>query len=318
METPSQSECRLSFIHWLNELNATFIWTILQVDKCLITQPINFKFDHSYLDQAIDAKRLYGIFLLNPQLSLEEGIDYINSFERKKQIGYVGMRLNPALFPAGESLSGEKGKALYNAAGLAGFPINVMCFTGGVAKYISDLVELINAHPDTKLIIDHMGFFVQEGKISEDSWLKLLSLSMYPQVYVKISALFRLSLQPSAPFQANFFFIFLDHAVTCHLLFPYSCVSYISYASLLFRSGFGWETARALWSLRVRESHVRKWFPLYWTDGRIWVHRWEPESLGEVYVWVSWGRLAQHFWANCIQFIQSGLMTRSDDSLSDI
>ena len=173
------------------------------VDKVLITQPINFKFDHSYLDAVIDAKRFYGIFLLNPEMSLEEGVEYIRSFERKKSMGYVGMRLNPALFESspGGGISGVKGSALYDMAGQSGFPVNVMCFTGGVERYHVELVELIEKYPETKLVIDHAGFFVQEGRISEESWRLLLSLASYPQVYVKFSALFRISLESSPPYQ---------------------------------------------------------------------------------------------------------------------
>ena len=48
---------------------------------------------------------------------------------------------------------------------------------------------------DTKLIIDHCGFFKQGDTYDDESWQKLLLLSKTSDnVYVKVSALFRLSL----------------------------------------------------------------------------------------------------------------------------
>ena len=167
------------------------------VATTLITQPINYKFDHSYLDSVLDRQRFYGIFLLNPRLSVEDGQDYIDSF---KDRGYVGMRLNPALFPEGESMSGDRGLALYGHAGKQGLPVNVMCFSGGITKYYDEIVRLLDSHPQTNLAIDHVGFFLQDDKIDEKSFELLLSLSKYPQVFVKFSALFRLSLENIAPF----------------------------------------------------------------------------------------------------------------------
>ena len=45
--------------------------------------------------------------------------------------------------------------------------------------------------PQTQVIIDHWGFFVQDGKVEEDSWTQLIKFAQYPQVSVKISAAFR-------------------------------------------------------------------------------------------------------------------------------
>jgi predicted TIM-barrel fold metal-dependent hydrolase len=172
------------------------------MDRCgvrvsLITQPINYKYDHSYLDSVIDKKRTYGIFLLDPQLSVEEGLKYISSFKEK---GYVGMRLNPGLFAEGESMSSVRGLALYEKAGKENLPVNVMCFSGGISKYYVDIVKLLETHPQTKLAIDHVGFFLQNDEIDEKSFELLLALAKYPQVYVKFSALFRLSRNAEPPF----------------------------------------------------------------------------------------------------------------------
>lgn len=67
-----------------------------------------------------------------------------------------------------------------------------MCFTG-LSKYYEDLIQLIQSSIQTKLIIDHWGFFVQNGVVDETSWDQLLTLSQYPNVYIKTSAFFRVS-----------------------------------------------------------------------------------------------------------------------------
>ena len=71
-------------------------------------------------------------------------------------------------------------------------PVGFMCFKG-LSLHFQDISNLLTAHPRTKAVIDHWGFFLQNGAIDEGSWQQLLSLSSYPQVYVKISAMFRVS-----------------------------------------------------------------------------------------------------------------------------
>ena len=69
-------------------------------------------------------------------------------------------------------------------------PVGVMCFHGLHLHY-GDILELIQASPDTVLILDHFGFtrFDDEGNAA---FQDLLNLAKYPNVIVKISALFRL------------------------------------------------------------------------------------------------------------------------------
>lgn len=167
------------------------------VTASIITQPINHKFDHSYLDSVLTAtskastQRLYGIFLLNPQLPIDQGKSIIYQFKEKQ---YVGMRINPSLFPDNESISDIRGQEYYKYCGILKIPINIMCFDGGLKRYYDNIIELIKISPQTKLVIDHCGFFLQSNEFDEDSWQKLLSLSkISSNVYVKISALFRLS-----------------------------------------------------------------------------------------------------------------------------
>lgn len=44
------------------------------------------------------------------------------------------------------------------------------------------MTALLEAYPETPAIIDHWGFFHQEGRDVEEAWAQLLALAKYPQV----------------------------------------------------------------------------------------------------------------------------------------
>jgi len=60
-------------------------------------------------------------------------------------------------------------------------PVGVMCLKG-LPQHYSEIVHLLEDYPSTKLIIDHWGFFRQDGKEDDVGWNQLLSLAQYPQV----------------------------------------------------------------------------------------------------------------------------------------
>jgi len=72
----------------------------------------------------------------------------------------------------------------------------------GLSKHIVEIEALLKSSPETKVIIDHWGFFLQpatgdpsaDRQVDEASWECLKKLSEYPQVSVKISALFRVAM----------------------------------------------------------------------------------------------------------------------------
>lgn len=163
------------------------------VGGALIVQPSNFMYDHSYVLSVMNGfgHRFKGMALMNPTLETSQGISYLKD---RKSEGFVGVRFNPLLWPDGECMSDQKGTALYATAGELGMPVGFMCFKG-LPLHFSDIVKLLKSSPSTKAVIDHWGFFVQDTKVDDDSWEQLLSLASYPQVYIKISALFRNTLK---------------------------------------------------------------------------------------------------------------------------
>mmetsp|Transcript_16212 Transcript_16212/g.30758 ORF Transcript_16212/g.30758 Transcript_16212/m.30758 type:complete len:363 (-) Transcript_16212:206-1294(-) len=168
-----------------------------QVSGALIVQPINYKYDHTYVTAQLKKYPSFykGMALANPITPPDQADVYLESL---KKDGYVALRFNPYLWSG--SMADDNGKAVYKQAGLKGMAVGVMCFKG-LSQHMKDIKALLEHSPETTLIIDHWGFFRQpatggtdpETKVSEEAWKDLLSLSEYPQVNVKLSALFRVS-----------------------------------------------------------------------------------------------------------------------------
>ena len=162
------------------------------VDGALIVQPIGHKFDHSYVSLAIRAhpSKFKGMLLFDPSQSETEAL---KTLEELTSHGFVGVRFNPYLWPNGVSMSDSSqssGLAIYKRCGELNLPVGVMCFHGLHLHY-EDILNLIQASPNTILILDHFGFTKLDSEVGDENFEKLLSLSKYPNVIVKIAALFR-------------------------------------------------------------------------------------------------------------------------------
>ena len=169
------------------------------VDGALIVQPANHKFDHSYVVSALRAHPTFfrGMCLANPTLTPAAAAAEL---ERLHSEGFVAVRFNPGLFPDGQ-MDSEVGRALYARAGELQMPVGVMAF-GGLPPQIAPIRALLAHSPSTTLILDHLGFFRQPAlggllgdaaADDEEAWGQLLALAAFPQVHVKLSALFRAS-----------------------------------------------------------------------------------------------------------------------------
>lgn len=162
------------------------------VDGALIVQPINHKFDHSYVIEAMKAHpdKFKGMLLHDPSLNEKDAVERLEELALK---GFVGVRFNPYLWPKNgeqqwEPMSEGAGLAVYKRCGELQLPVGVMCFQG-LSLHYTDIVRLLEASPLTPMILDHFGFTSVDDP---DAFNQLLSLSKYPQVSVKVSALFRL------------------------------------------------------------------------------------------------------------------------------
>jgi predicted TIM-barrel fold metal-dependent hydrolase len=176
------------------------------VDGALIVQPAIHKFDHSYVLSAIQSHsdRFKGMLLHDPSSSPTDAVSRLEDLSLQ---GFVGVRFNPYLWPKLEegspgwarmSQANGAGLAVYKRCGELHMPVGVMCFQGLQLHY-DDILALLTASPDTILILDHFGFTSvdnADNDTSKDSadaiFETLLALAAYPQVHLKISALFRL------------------------------------------------------------------------------------------------------------------------------
>ncbi|XP_010509615.1 PREDICTED: uncharacterized protein LOC104786009 [Camelina sativa] len=162
------------------------------VDGALIVQPINHKFDHSLVTSVLKKypSKFVGCCLANPA---EDGSG-IKHFENLVlESNYRAVRFNPYLWPSGQKMTNAVGKALFSKAGELGVPVGFMCMKG-LDLHIAEIEELCTEFPKTTVLLDHAGFCkVPEDGEAKLAYTQLMKLSRFPEVYVKFSALFRIS-----------------------------------------------------------------------------------------------------------------------------
>ncbi|WCJ38825.1 catalytics hydrolase [Euphorbia peplus] len=162
------------------------------VDGALIVQPINHKFDHSLVTSALKKypTKFVGCCLANPA---EDGSGIKQLQELVLKDGYRAVRFNPYLWPSNQKMTNSIGKALFSKAGELGVPVGFMCFKG-LDLHIAEIQELCTEFPSTVVLLDHFGFCKPPTNDEEShTFSELLKLSRFPQVYIKFSALFRVS-----------------------------------------------------------------------------------------------------------------------------
>ncbi|KAJ0763428.1 putative 4-sulfomuconolactone hydrolase [Helianthus annuus] len=162
------------------------------VDGALIVQPINHKFDHSYVTSVLKKhpSKFIGCCLANPA---EDGSGVQQLEHLILEDGYRAVRFNPYLWPSGQQMTNEIGKAMFSKARELGVPVGFMCMKG-LNLHISEIKELCSEFPKTVVLLDHLAFCKPPMDDEEaKTFSELLGLSRFPQVYVKFSALFRVS-----------------------------------------------------------------------------------------------------------------------------
>jgi predicted TIM-barrel fold metal-dependent hydrolase len=164
----------------------------------LIVQPINLMFDHKYIQTAIATHpgRFVGCCLADPSVGgggVEQLARLLKSRDGAGEVGEGGggfraVRFNPGLWPEGERMTNDVGRAMFRLAGARGAPVGFMCFHG-LHLHVEDIRALCTEFPDTPVLMDHFGFC--KGVEDDTNWPALLSLAQFPQVTVKASAQFR-------------------------------------------------------------------------------------------------------------------------------
>ena len=162
------------------------------VDGALIVQPINHKFDHSYVEAAImeHPTKFKGMLLADPSLPPELAVERLEELSLK---GFVGVRFNPYLWPKGRLMSEEGGcgEAVFKRCAELKMPVGIMVFEG-LLQHFDDICALIESSPETTVILDHLGFTGLNDD-GDKAFQQLLTLKRHKNVMVKISALFRIA-----------------------------------------------------------------------------------------------------------------------------
>ena len=193
------------------------------VGRALIVQPITYKHDHAYVAHCLTAwpQRFRGMALANPTLPAMEAVAALRSVvlgvspEPVHNSGdvagscagaggsrWTGVRFNPYLWPVESGgMANATGRALFAEAGRLGLTVGFMTFKG-LLPLADDIEALLDSSPGTPAVLDHWGFFHQPpgqaladgGAPNEEAWARLLDMGRrFPQLHVKLSALFRVT-----------------------------------------------------------------------------------------------------------------------------
>lgn len=185
-EPPQKLADRASTLELLKQMDQA------GVDGALIVQPINHRFDHSYVEAAMreHPSKFKGMLLVDPSLSPAEAVQRLEELALK---GFVGVRFNPYLWPKGHLMSkkGGCGEAVFKRCAELQMPVGIMVFKG-LEHHFEDICSLIESSPETAVILDHLGFTGLNND-GDKAFVQLLTLAKYQNVNVKISALFRVA-----------------------------------------------------------------------------------------------------------------------------
>lgn len=148
------------------------------VEKTVLVQVIHYRWDNSY---AADVMKRYpdtfmGVCRINPEDP--DAPDHLSHWTEDH--GFHGVRLSPSVGAAGDWFTGPLMPPIFQRAEALGVPL--LMLTG--AERLVDLLPLLEQHPDLDVVIDHMADCSPDAP---DKLQRLLNLSRFPRVYVKIS-----------------------------------------------------------------------------------------------------------------------------------
>lgn len=159
------------------------------INKTVIVQPINYKFNHSCVADAVThhPNRFAAVALANTSLSPAKACQELEHLVA--ELGFRGVRLNPTFTDTG--FADETVKAVVRKAGELDVPVTLFARQ----HHLDDVATLLQGYPDTKILLDHFAF-CKPGK-DEAAMNKVLAMGRrFDQLYVKTSAWFRVSGQP--------------------------------------------------------------------------------------------------------------------------
>lgn len=156
------------------------------VVRTVLVQVIHYRWDNRYVADVLQRYPEYflGVCRVNPEDPAAP--DQLSSLVQK---GFRGVRISPAADATGDWINGDLMLPLWKRAESLRVPMQVYA----PITRMPDVGRQIERCPDLDVVIDHMA----ECPVDRPQELdKLLALSRYPRVFVKISHTWSLSKQP--------------------------------------------------------------------------------------------------------------------------
>jgi L-fuconolactonase len=154
------------------------------VARTVLIQVIHYRWDNSYLASVLKRypREFHGVCRVNPEDRAAP--DHLSRMTEEQ--GFRGVRLSPAVGPAGDWIRGPLMPSLWRRCAELKVPMTLLI----PVTRLPDLHPLIEAHPNLQIVIDHMA----DSPLDHPEQLELLiALARYPKVFVKISHMWSLS-----------------------------------------------------------------------------------------------------------------------------
>jgi predicted TIM-barrel fold metal-dependent hydrolase len=169
------------------------------VSHAVLVQMIHHGWDNRYLAQCVKdhPRRLKAHGLIDPtDPKVADRLAYwVNEH------GLAGMRFSPIYYQGRDDwMTSAAHRAAWKRAAELGAVFNFYIST----KQLPKLGAMIRAFPDVPVIIDHLGQLDLKGGDPVPELVKLLALSRYPRVWVKVSELTSVSKSGKYPFADAF------------------------------------------------------------------------------------------------------------------
>ncbi len=148
------------------------------VDRTVLVQPIQYRWDNRYVADCLHRfpTKFMGVCRVDPE---DPGApDHLSHWVQ--EAGFCGVRLSPAVGPAGDWFTGPLMHPLFDRAEALGVPLLVLTRPGR----LGDLAALLERHPDLDVCVDHMA----DASPADPAQVQaVVGLARYPRVTVKIS-----------------------------------------------------------------------------------------------------------------------------------
>ncbi len=169
LTTPGSAECLLKL---MDENN---------VIQSLVITPMTLGFDNSI---SLEVAHRYPERLI-PIVRIDLESPYLlETFQELCSDGARGLRINLHHLPSADFLLDDKYLMLWSYLESATIPLFIHC----EASQLPVIKSISSQHLKMKIVIDHMGRVSSKDGIASPSFMNLLTLAEFPNIYIKISS----------------------------------------------------------------------------------------------------------------------------------